>query len=269
MMRAMFSVLIALLVSPALADGEQRAETIAKQESLILVELFTSQGCSSCPPADEVFSRLDALGFTNEDVLPLSFHVDYWNSLGWIDPYSDARWTKRQQGYGRAFQSRQIYTPQLVVHGHVHCVGSNIPVVTQALEVGRNQPNEAQLGLSIDTSDTQWTATVEARWIHEPLPGPDTLVFIAITEDGLSNSVPRGENANRTLSHNAVVRARIPVLHLSEDTDGWVRKTIALELDNDWDRNQLTLALIAQQPGTMNVAGAVRASTNAPPPPKP
>src|SRR5690348_11228611 len=91
----------------------------------VVVELFTSQGCSSCPPADRLLSKLGEDPRFAGKVLPLSFHVDYWNSIGWQDPFSSARWSARQNDYARAFRSDRIYTPQTVVNGTSECVGND------------------------------------------------------------------------------------------------------------------------------------------------
>src|SRR5688572_26576905 len=87
----------------------------------VLVELVTSEGCSSCPPADELLNELSA----RDDVIPLAFHVDYWDHLGWPDPFASRRWTERQQAYAKAFRSRSLYTPQAVIAGRAECVGSD------------------------------------------------------------------------------------------------------------------------------------------------
>jgi hypothetical protein len=100
-----------------------QAAAPAPEASPIIIELFTSQGCSSCPPADRLLKRLAG----DPRVIPLSFHVDYWNYIGWTDPFSSKRWSERQQGYARAFRSNRIYTPQLVVSGRTGASGSRRP----------------------------------------------------------------------------------------------------------------------------------------------
>src|SRR6185295_6297026 len=107
--------------SSASGDKSAPAPAAGSSSAPIVVELFTSQGCSSCPPADRLLSTLRS----DPRVVPLAFHVDYWNYIGWTDPFSSARWSQRQQAYARAFASNRIYTPQLVVNGTSECVGSN------------------------------------------------------------------------------------------------------------------------------------------------
>jgi len=93
--------------------------------SAVIVELFTSQGCSSCPPADRVLSALGREKSDGVTIIPLAFHVDYWNSIGWADPFSSSRWSARQNAYAAALHSSQVYTPQLLVNGRAQFVGSD------------------------------------------------------------------------------------------------------------------------------------------------
>ena len=106
----------------------------AAAEPVAVVELFTSQGCSSCPPADAVLSRVDELAREKKlSVYVLSFHVDYWNRLGWTDPYSDDEFTRRQNQYAGLFRSNRVYTPQMIVNGQTEFVGSDAKRATQAI----------------------------------------------------------------------------------------------------------------------------------------
>ena len=117
---AVLSVL--LLLSRSGETEPQRAGDAAGGP--VLLELFTSQGCSSCPPADRLLTRLAGDRKLAGQVIPLSFHVDYWDYIGWQDPFASPRWSERQRQYGRAFHSNRVYTPQLVINGRTECVGS-------------------------------------------------------------------------------------------------------------------------------------------------
>ena len=121
MMRTHLVFLPLLLVLLAAVRG---GAAPAPETGPIVIELFTSQGCSSCPPADRLLSRLASDPKLAGRVIPLAFHVDYWNYIGWQDPFSSPRWSERQRSYGRTFRSNRIYTPQLVVGGRTDCVGS-------------------------------------------------------------------------------------------------------------------------------------------------
>src|ERR1043166_5733066 len=122
---------LCVLIACARADGDPRP-TI---EGPLVIELFTSQGCSSCPPADRLLSKLAAAGSLGDRALaPLSFHVDYWNELGWADPFSLPAWTERQHQYSRAIGDARVYTPELVIGGANGVVGSNQDAVASAVQ---------------------------------------------------------------------------------------------------------------------------------------
>jgi hypothetical protein len=201
-MRVLLAVLLALplvaVLVPALActhaEGEPRAAATA--EGPLVLELFTSQGCSSCPPADQLLSRLATAGTLGDRaVAPLAFHVDYWNDLGWADPYSLPAWTERQHRYARALGDDRVYTPELVVGGARGVVGSNLSAVTQAVE---RAARPAVLAATAAWARDTVTVTATA-------PG-DAEVWVAVWEDRTTTKVTRGENAGETLGSDRVVR---------------------------------------------------------------
>jgi len=166
----------------------------------VLVELFTSEGCSSCPPADALLARLvKAQPVPGATVVGLSEHVDYWDSLGWKDPFSNALFTERQEDYSRVVARGRVYTPQMVVGGRVDVLGSDELSARSAVAHAAAEPHG--------------TLRLERRGkgVHlagQDLPAhADAQVLFAVVEDGLSNQVLRGENQGRTLSHSAVVRS--------------------------------------------------------------
>lgn len=163
----------------------------------VVVELFSSEGCSSCPPADRVLAELDRDGVPGVEVLALELHVDYWNDLGWADPFSRASYTERQGRYGKAFGRRGVYTPQMVIDGQAELVGSDASAARQAIATAATRP---KIGIRLARTGTQ---------IHVEVPHPmgDPLeLYVAEVERGLSTRVLRGENGGRTLPHGPVVR---------------------------------------------------------------
>ena len=173
------------------ASSEPRTD-----EAPLVIELFTSQGCSSCPPADQLLSKLAHAGQLDGRVLaPLSFHVDYWNDLGWADPYSSPAWTERQQQYARSLGDRGVYTPELVVAGGVGMVGSERDRVTAAIAAAP-KPREI-------TAAATWTPTAVTITAAAP---DDADVWVAIWEESTSTRVTRGENSGETLVSDRVVR---------------------------------------------------------------
>jgi hypothetical protein len=226
--------------TPARVPGAARAEAAPSPASPVVLELFTSQGCNSCPPADRLLADLGH----RDDVVALSFHVDYWNDLGWVDPFSSPRWSQRQQTYGHELPSR-IYTPQLVVHGRQHLVGSNERAVRQALAA-----QAAQSHVRLATSAKRQGNRVEIAIDRD---ARDLLAVVALYENGHSTEVTAGENSDRTLRNDYVVR------QLAYATDG---DAVTIEIDPAWT-GALGVAVLLQDPGTM----AIHAATKLPLPP--
>jgi hypothetical protein len=172
----------------------------------VVVELFTSEGCSSCPPADAVLSRLAAEQPVNgAQIVPLGFHVTYWDQLGWKDPASLAEATARQQDYSRVFGEDRVYTPQAIVDGRDEIVGSDEAGLKRVVARALAQPHaRVTLSARLQGPDTiVAAATVDAV----PPAVKETLRTIyLLTEDGVTSIVKRGENGGRTLRHDAVVR---------------------------------------------------------------
>lgn len=201
------------------AEGEPARMAKANGEhGPIVVELFTSQGCSSCPPADRLLSKIAKAGeVAGKRVAPLSFHVDYWNDLGWEDPYSRAAWTDRQRGYARALGDRSVYTPQLVVGGTSGMVGSVFANVKMAIAA---TPYPALLA-----ANATWTAEYVEVTATAPA-GAD--VFVAVWEDSQRVKVTRGENRGETLAHDRVVR------RFERVAPAGTRKSLRIPLDGTW-----------------------------------
>jgi hypothetical protein len=167
----------------------------------VVVELFTSEGCSSCPPADALLERLDAQPFADIQIIALSEHVDYWNHDGWSDPYSSPAFTARQQEYARRFAtSTGPYTPEMVVDGRSEFVGSDARAAESAIRSAASQPKVA-----ISIADEGGRTVVEVG----PLPqgkGRKAPVFVAHAANSGMQNVLGGENKGRQLKHVAIVK---------------------------------------------------------------
>lgn len=161
----------------------------------VVVELFTSEGCSSCPPADALLATLaDEPG-----VLALSFHVDYWDGLGWKDPFSSAAATARQRRYAAEMGLDTVYTPQIVVDGRWQAVGSDRNAVDEALAAARGTPPALAVALAIERGRARVTIGPDAS-------GAAGVVLLVGYDRSRVDKVARGENAGRTLAHADVVR---------------------------------------------------------------
>ncbi|MEY2549642.1 MAG: hypothetical protein QOD64_2224 [Verrucomicrobiota bacterium] len=171
----------------------------------VIVELFTSQGCSSCPPADALIHDIANDPAMRGRVIPLAFHVDYWDSLGWRDPFSSAEWTQRQTRYVRTMHLNSAYTPQAVVNGTREFVGSNRSVLSAALEKASSEKARGEITLTARREANSLIAT-----IHANVRANDDLM-LAIVEDGVTTKIEHGENAGRTITNDAIVRKLIRV----------------------------------------------------------
>ena len=205
--------LMHLRQTPAFAEGLRSEESGIKRnesQSVAVVELFTSEGCSSCPPADDNLRRIANNAVkTNQKVIPLSFHVDYWNRLGWKDPFSQPAFSERQREYAAVLNS-DTYTPQMIVNGSVEFVGSNRQLTDQNILKALESPARHAVTLSTSMLEGQRQLSVRYR-VTGPLSETEEFVGevinIAVATDSESISVSRGENAGRKLSHVWVVKS--------------------------------------------------------------
>jgi hypothetical protein len=216
-----------------------------------LVELFTSEGCSSCPPADELLGQLAAAGIVEDTpVVALELHVDYWNHLGWRDPFSDAAYSARQDAYVRLLGLRGPYTPQLVVDGHIDVLGSSASRARAAiLTAGEGQ--RARVQLQLDRLRDTLRVGVSER------SGQRVVLYVALTERGLKTQVPRGENAGRTLSHGPVVRW---LQGVARGDAGSLRAEVPLRVAKGWRRDALSAVAFVQDEKTGHIHGAAELS---------
>jgi hypothetical protein len=182
-----------LYISLCLAFGIAPAEA---GERPIVVELFTSQGCSSCPPADALLAGLAS----RPEVLALSFHVDYWDRLGWKDPFSSPEATRRQHRYAELLGTATVYTPQIIVDGKWQAVGSDRGEVEHALDAARRDTTTVPVALVVD----HWRAQIKLGPAGEGVSGAVLLIGFDLRH---VTAVARGENGGRTLTHVDVVRS--------------------------------------------------------------
>lgn len=182
-------------MSPVFSNG---------QTNPVVIELFTSQGCSSCPSADKNLSEiLQQAKKEGREVYGLSFHVDYWNNIGWKDPYSSKEFTARQRKYGDDLNLGSIYTPQMIVNGKDEFVGSNKNESLKAVEAALKQKPVYQILIK----DMQVkNGVLNFQYALDKRPNGE-IINMAIVERDLENYVPRGENSGRKLHHDNVVRS--------------------------------------------------------------
>jgi hypothetical protein len=242
--------------------SQDRSPAAVAQRVPVLVELFTSEGCSSCPPADELLTRLEQTQpIDGAEVIALSEHVDYWNRLGWTDPYSSSEFSARQNEYALAFDTDGAYTPQMVVDGRAQFVGSDSSRARKAIASAAHDSKTA-VTVSIASEDSGAGAiTFDVRAQKPPTgsEGDSADVLLAITESGLQSSVSRGENAGRRLSHTAVVRKLTPLGAIkSHDGSQFVAAPV-VQIDKRWKRDNLKAVVFVQERASRRVLGAAAA----------
>jgi hypothetical protein len=239
---------LVLFVYVALANGTAAAPAAAVP---VLVELFTAEGCSSCPPADTVLEKmLEAQPASGAEIVGLGEHVDYWDSLGWKDRFSSAALTARQQKYAARLKGGDVYTPQMVVDGQDAFVGSDLSAARRAIERAISAPH----GVVRITCDVSAGNALNVRVAVSGLPasnaGDRADIIVAVTEDRLRTEVKRGENQGRTLTHAAVVRELRAVGEASGPSPSDDAK---IKLAPEWVRAHLKVVAFVQERGSRRV----------------
>jgi hypothetical protein len=224
----------ALLVAAA-------APAAAQEPTPVVVELYTSQGCSSCPPADAFFAELAK----QPGIVALGFHVDYWNYLGWADPFSSKKFTYRQKEYAMSFRQTGVYTPQIVIHGRRGEVGSDRRAVTAAIAEARKVKPGATVSLEkLGGSRLRAivTAAAEAKGAY---------IWLALVDRRQTTKIPRGENEGKTLANHHVVREWRKLGEVAgEKTD------LAITAAGEKGEKRGGAAVIVQQPKAGAILGA-------------
>ncbi|MFC0506633.1 DUF1223 domain-containing protein [Micromonospora costi] len=217
-----------------------------------VVEMFTSQGCNSCPPAEDVLSEIDHdARERGEPVYALGFHVDYWDHLGWADPFGAGAHTRRQEAYARAFGTGGLYTPQMIVNGSVEFVGSDRRRASTAIASALSQAAVTPLTLSVrdGAEGTPAGRRVIVEYEAERLP-PQAVLNVAAVERGLETDVARGENAGRRLRQDNVVRAFVSTAVSAE------QGRVHLEVPSALDARHSSLIGYVQSNGDGAIVGA-------------
>ncbi len=234
------------LIGNAATGSDSRASearSAAPNSKPVLVELFTSEGCSSCPPADALLRRLGRTQpVRNADVIVLEEHVDYWDRLGWKDPFSSEAATARQGDYADAFGGSQVYTPQMVVDGHAEFVGSSESEALRAIGTASQTPKPA---VHLKWADGGMLA-IAVDPLTNAKPGEVSQVYLAVTENMLRSDVKRGENAGRELEHDGVVRTLAAVGKAGAGSTGFA-STVAVPAAHDWNRSNLRAVVFVQE----------------------
>lgn len=219
----------------------------------VVVELFTSQGCSSCPPADRLLAEVSSDSKYAGRVIALSFHVDYWNRIGWEDPFSAPAWTERQNEYARALNLGNVYTPQAVVNGEQQFVGSDAGELKRAIASAAAPLAEMKLSAVRDGSRLRVTVNAE---LVKAADAAEYFVYVALTEREITTNVLRGENSGRTLVNDHVVRRLEKPIRMLGKQGSSADGSVTFDVDPSWRSDKLEVVAFVQDPMSMKIVGA-------------
>jgi hypothetical protein len=238
-----------LVILTALALAPHPTGAVSPRQP-VLVELFTSEGCSSCPPADALLDSLDhAQPVSGAETVVLSEHVDYWNSLGWSDPYSSILYSNRQMAYALRFGIESVYTPQMVVDGRLQFSGTDRRGVTSGIA---QSAQREKVPVRIVSIVNHAPDTLLVRIQTDP--APDAELLLALADDADTSHVQRGENGGRTLRHVSVVRELTRVATLRKDRP--FDSELKVHIQKNWHVEGMRLIAIVQTRDAGPVLGA-------------
>lgn len=231
------------------ADGKnqvfkkQVAQKINESNSFAVLELFTSEGCSSCPPADRLLPQLASL---NSNIIPVSFHVDYWNHLGWTDPFSKAEYSERQREYGEHFHLESIYTPQLIINGEYELVGSSRSTAETDIKKALEENPEVHIKIDdVKRNDNKlWVSChLDGNWKQTDLAS-------ALVQKHAEMKIKGGENNGAELSHTNVVRSFIKQIAKE-------KMSFEIEIPKDLAGDDWQLIIYTQQQTDLKITGVI------------
>ena len=253
------------LLAGALVLPGRNSQSVPAPESKrapVIVELFTSEGCSSCPPADALLKKLEQRQASGSaEVIALEEHVDYWNSLGWSDPFSSAQFTNRQQQYAAALRTEGPYTPQMVVDGRAEFVGSRERQAQQEIEAAiHNAKADVKITRKIASSDQPENISVRVGRLIGPTSGDTPEVWLAITESQLHSAVTAGENKGENLQHASVVRRLQKIGDAKASGDFSFSGDATLKLDSSWRPENVRVVVFVQEKKSRRILAATTTS---------
>jgi hypothetical protein len=219
----------------------------------LLMELFTSQGCSSCPPAEALLNGWGMGLFQAGKALPLCFHVDYWDGLGWKDPFSSPLFTERQKQYAGSLGASSLYTPEMVVSGLVGFVGSDNLKARQEIKRSDNLKPSAQVTLAAAPGAEGIDLKIKLRPLAGSKRDGPWKVMAAVFENNLMTHVERGENRDRDLRENLVVHRLAEIKSVTLEKTEWMEATISVQ--PDWQKTSTGITVFLEDESTMKIGG--------------
>ena len=266
-MKGLLAILTGLVFTLAAAhrwEARQepvRAATNTSARVPVILELFTSEGCSSCPPADALLAKLEEQQpVAGAEIIALEEHVDYWDHQGWVDPFSSAQWTQRQENYASGFGDHGVYTPEMVVNGRSGFVGSHAGYAYRTIAGAVAQPSTpVSLTLVKSEKHDQARLKVEVEKLQGAQHSDVAEIWLAITEKALHTAVAGGENAGSDLHHAAVVRWLHKAGAADRNAAAAYTGEAELKLDSAWKRTNLRVVVFVQEKRSRHILGAASA----------
>jgi hypothetical protein len=227
----------------------------------VIVELFTAEGCSSCPPAETMARKMENQPLKGIDMIVLEEHVTYWNDSGWIDPFSSDEWTERQQAYMSMLPDKNPYTPEMVVDGQDQFAGNNGREAEKAIEQAAQRPDTSVTITNgkADPKDSE-DFQVSVGKLEGSMPDDVAEVWVAVTEDGLHTDVTGGENSGHTLYHAAVVRSLRKIGVANASGAASFTEDERVKFKSSWKRENLHVVVFVQEKKSRKILGAAEAS---------
>ena len=256
---AIFAVLAGFLTVVGIARTQVSrtpADAANSANAPVIVELFTSEGCSSCPPADALLKQLsENAPIPGVEIIALEEHVDYWDHLGWKDPFSSSEFTSRQNDYARRFGSDGVYTPQMVVDGQTEFVGSRSREAREVIQKAATQP-KLTISLIPSPGNEHDKARFDIKIGNFAVLSNDkeAELWIAVTEKNLNTDVKAGENSGERLQHAAVVRSLRKVDTFRGGADYQTHSVV--KLDPSWQQANLNFVVFAVEKASHKIIGA-------------
>ena len=252
-----FTALIWPLALSILPVAAIAAECSARSgtHAVPLLELYTSEGCSSCPPADRWLSSIAASGFSADKVIPLAFHVDYWDYIGWKDRFAKPEFSARQRQAASTGYSTFVYTPQVLLNGADFRGWQHNSRFSQTIASSLKQPARANLSLNLTSLNSGEISVKASAQAIRPEDRKNAYVFIAVFENKLKSVVKAGENSGRELSHDYVVREWFGPYRLNDKTNGAWQESITLK--PEWKGRDAGVATFVQNRSTGDVLQAL------------
>lgn len=236
------------------ANAPEPVKNASGERQPVLVELFTSEGCGNCPPADKQLAFLETQQpIAGADVITLGYHVDYFNDRGWKDEYSDAMYTKRQQLYSMRLGVESIFTPQMIVDGQEQFVGNNAAKANETITriASADKPD---VSVAVNSKTAEITVTGISRHMA-------ATAVLAVAEDGLVSDVKAGNNRGKRLPHVSVVRRLVPFGKVPEKAEEF-RGSVELPSDPAWKQENVRYVVYLQEDMSGRIIASGRVKTS-------